>query len=129
MAHPKMYDANDPVLGRVREAALGFPGAAEKISHGRPTFYTTKVFCYYGGSLKVEGTWTQHPQSVLVLAEPSEREALRQLPHSYIPGYLGPSGWTGIDLGHHTDWGEIRELLTDSYRLTAPATLRARLGA
>lgn len=48
MAHPARFRDDDPLLHRVRDLALSFPGAAEKISHGTPTFYTVKVFCQYG---------------------------------------------------------------------------------
>ncbi len=77
MAHPRMFDPDDPVLARVRRLALAFPSAAEKVSHGRPTFYTKKVFAYYGGSVRHgAGDWVQHPQAVLVLLESDERAAL-----------------------------------------------------
>ena len=115
-----MFDDDDPVLARVRELAFGFPGAQEKVSHGRPAFFTTKVFAYYGGSLKEHDEWVQHPQSIVVLADPAEREALLGDPRVYRPAYLGPSGWIGLDLGEIEDWGEVGELLDASYRLTAP---------
>lgn len=118
-----MFDDDDPVLARVRELALGFPGADMKVSHGRPAFFTTKVFCYYGASVKVDGTWLPHDRSVVVQANSADREALRQLPGAYVPAYLGPSGWTGLDIDADTDWDEIRDLLEDSYRETAPARL------
>lgn len=120
VAHPKMFEDDDPVLARVRELAHGFPGADEKVSHGRPTFFTKKVFCYYGGSLKVDGDWVQHPHSIVVQPDPDDRAALVEEPHVYIPAYLGPSGWIGIDLDDDTDWDEVRELLDASFRLTAP---------
>ncbi|MEV0563633.1 MmcQ/YjbR family DNA-binding protein [Dactylosporangium sp. NPDC050588] len=119
MAHPIMFDDADPILGRVRELALALPDAAEKISHGHPAFYTTKVFAYYGGSVKVDGTYRQHERSVLVLVDPAEREALLEDARSYVPAYLGPSGWIGVDLDGDTDWDEIAELLDASYRRTA----------
>ena len=71
-----MFDEADPVLGRVRALALAFPDAGEKVSHGHPAFFTTKVFAYYGGSVKVDGNYRQHERSVLVLLDPDEREAL-----------------------------------------------------
>lgn len=123
MAHPQMFDDADPVLARVRGLALDLPEAKEKVSHGRPAFFTTKVFCYYGGSVKAAGEYVRHPHSVVVQSDSSEREALRQLPEAFVPAYLGPSGWTGLDLSATTDWAEIAELLADSYRLTAPARL------
>jgi predicted DNA-binding protein (MmcQ/YjbR family) len=119
MAHPIMFDDADPLLARIRAVALAFPDAAEKISHGHPAFYTTKVFAYYGGSIKVDGEYEQHPHSLIVQTEPDERDALLKNPDAYVPAYLGPSGWVGLDLTPRTDWAEIAELLDSSYRLTA----------
>jgi hypothetical protein len=117
MGHPIMFDDKDPLLKKVRRLALAFPDAAEKISHGHPAFYTTKVFAYYGGSVKVDGVYQQHDHSLVVLLPPDEREALKD--RCYVPAYLGPSGWLGIDLTNDTDWNEINELLDASYRVTA----------
>ena len=119
MAHPLMFDEADPVLSRVRSLALSFPDAAEKISHGHPAFFTTKVFAYYGGSVRVDGVHRRHEQSVLVLLEPDERAALLDDERVYVPAYLGPAGWIGIDLTPDSDWSEINELLDASYRRTA----------
>jgi predicted DNA-binding protein (MmcQ/YjbR family) len=119
VGHPRMFDENDPVLGRVRELALSFPDAAEKVSHGRPAFFTTKIFAYYGGSVKVDGKYEQHGHAVLVLVDPGEREALLGDNRCFVPAYLGPSGWIGVDLTDDTDWDEVRELLDASYRRTA----------
>lgn len=118
MAHPTMFDDDDPWLGRVRQLALAFPGAAEKVSHGRPAFFTKKVFAYYGGSVRVDGEWVQHPHALLILPEPDERPALEQDPRVFVPAYLGPSGWLGLDLDGSTDWTEVAELLDASYELT-----------
>lgn len=119
MGHPIMFDDADPVLGRVRALALAFPDAAEKISHGQPAFFTTKVFAYYGGSVKVDGVYRRHEQSLLVLIDPGEREALLAEDRCFVPAYLGASGWIGIDLAGDTDWAEVDELLDASYRRTA----------
>jgi predicted DNA-binding protein (MmcQ/YjbR family) len=124
-----MFDEDDPLLARVRELALALPGADEKISHGRPTFFTKKVFAYYGGSRKVDGEWEQHEHSLLVLPDRSDREALQQDERCWVPAYLGPSGWLGVDLDDATDWTEIAELLDASYRLTAGNRLIAELDA
>ena len=124
-----MFDEADPVLGRVRALALAFPDAAEKISHGRPAFFTTKVFAYYGGSVKVDGVYCQHEHSVLVLLDPDEREALLRDGRCYVPAYLGSSGWVGVDLSDDSDWNEINELLDASYRRTAGPRRIAALDA
>ena len=117
-----MFD-DDPVLARVRRIALALPEAAENVSHGRPTFFTRKVFAYYGGSQKVNGEWAQHPNSVMVLADLDGQSAMRALPHAWVPGYLGPYGWTGLDLGPQTDWDDVAGFIEESYRFTAPARL------
>ncbi|MCE0538747.1 MmcQ/YjbR family DNA-binding protein [Kineosporia rhizophila] len=122
-----MFDDADPFLLRVRELALRFPDAAEKVSHGRPAFYTTKVFAYYGGSVRQAGEWLAHDQSVMVLCEPDSRTALEQDERCFVPAYLGPAGWIGLDLDERTDWDEVAELLEDSYRLTAGVRRVARL--
>ena len=115
-----MYDDDDPYLERVRRLAHRFPSADEKVSHGRPAFFTKKVFAYYGGSLEVDGEWVQHPHSLVVLPDEADRRALTEDDRTYVPAYLGPSGWIGVDLDDATDWDEIAELLDASYRLTAP---------
>ncbi len=126
MTHPRMFDDLDPFLAQVRHIALGLPGAAEKVSHGRPAFFTTKVFAYYGGSVKVDGAYVQHSQSLMVRLDPDERTALMSDPRSFAPAYLGPSGWLGVDLDE-PDWVEVGELIEASYRRTAPRTLVAEL--
>lgn len=128
MAHEQMFDDDDPLLHRVRDLALALPGAQAKVSHGRPAFYTTKVFAYYGGSQKVDGAWVQHPRAIMVLpGDDDDARALGQDPRTWVPGYLGPSGWLGLDVDADSDWAEVRELLTASFIRTAPRTLVARL--
>lgn len=128
-----MFDDDDPYLARVRELASSLPGTDEKISHGRPALFTKKVFAYYGGSIKVDGEWVQHPHSIVVLPDPGDRFALLDDDRVYVPAYLGPSGWIGFDLDHDperdTDWTEVAELLDASFRLTATKRLIAELDA
>ena len=127
MEHPRMFDDDDPLLARVRGIALALPEAAEKVSHGRPAFYTRKIFAYYGGSHKVHGEWVQHRRSVMLLADLDGQSALRAMPDAYVPGYLGPYGWTGLDLGAGTDWDDLADFILESYSFTASATLRRQL--
>jgi predicted DNA-binding protein (MmcQ/YjbR family) len=124
-----MFDDDDSFLEQVRRLAVAFPNADEKVSHGRPAFFTKKVFAYYGGSLKVDGDWIEHPHSVIVLPDDSDRRALLEDARAFVPAYLGPSGWIGIDLDNRTDWSEIAELLDASYRRTASARDVALLDA
>jgi len=46
------------------------------VSHGRPAFFTKKVFAYYGGSLKVDGERAEHPRAITVQPDESDRQAL-----------------------------------------------------
>lgn len=86
------------------------------------------MFAYYGGSVRRgAGDWVQHPQSVLIMLDLDERAALLEDSRTYVPAYLGPSGWLGIDLSPDADFGEIAELIESSYRITAPARLLAEL--
>lgn len=118
-----MFDPDDPWLARIRELAMALPEADEKVSHGRPAFFTRKVFAYYGGSHKLDGEWVQHEQAIMVQPDPAERRALQADPRFWVPGYLGPSGWLGLDLDDASDPNEVAELLEDSYRVTAPSRL------
>lgn len=127
MAHPRMFDENDPMLARVRAVTLAFPDAAEKVSHGIPAFFTTKVFAYYGGSEKLADGYVRHDRSVILLADPAELPALLDDERTYVPMYLGVSGWLGFHLGDDTDWDEVAELVETSYRLTAGARRVRRL--
>jgi hypothetical protein len=67
---------------------------------------------------------------VALKAAAGELEALvRSDPQRYyVPAYLGSKGWIGVrlDVGQ-VDWAEIREMITDAYRLQAPRRLVALL--
>ena len=132
MAHPQMFEDDDPVLARVRALALALPAAEMKVSHGRPAFWTAprgKVFAYYGGSIKVDGEYVRHEQSIMVLLDTDEHDALLDDPRAYVPAYLGPSGWLGLDLpdAEAGGWDEVAELIDASYRRTAAKKLVAQL--
>lgn len=128
MAHPLRFDTADPLLARVRELALAMPGAAEKISHGQPAFFTRKVFAYYGGVTKEEHSAGMHPPRLTVLLEPDERLAMLE-EGALSPAYLGPYGWVAVDLGDANDWVRMSELIDASFRVTAPKRLVAELDA
>lgn len=128
MAHPRRFQANDPLLSRVRLVALALPGAQEKISHGRPAFFTDKVFAYYGGSTRESDGPRNHDAAVMIRPDPDDAPALRQDARFWTPMYLGPRGWLGIDLTSETEWDEIAELLDASFRVTAPRRLVHELG-
>ena len=63
----------------------------------------------------------------MFLPGPDERSALEADARFWVPAYLGPAGWLGLDLDERTDFEEVAELLEDSFRLTAAARLVAAL--
>ena len=134
MAHPKMFDDDDPYLVRLRRIALAFPEAAEAVAHGRPTFRVRKMFAVYGGGTKGDrATRQMFPHGLLLLPDDGERAALEQDPRTFVPAYYGPYGWLGIDLAaappDEVDWQEVAELLDGSYRQVAGARQVALLDA
>lgn len=130
MSHPVRYSDDDPYLTQLRELCLAFPGAQEKISHGRPNFYTTKVFASYGASVKGDHGSDRYARSLLVLPRDAERPALLDDERFFEPAYAGPYGWVGLDFtAVEPDWNEIAELIDESYRLTATKRLIAELDA
>ena len=75
MAHPARFDPDDPLLHRLRDIALALPGADEKVSHGRPTFFTRKVFAIFGGVVKGDHRTDALGQALVFLPEEAERPA------------------------------------------------------
>lgn len=130
MAHPTRYDDADPFLARLREVCLGLPEAQEKVSHGRPNFYTKKMFASFGASVKGDHSADTYAQSVLFLPDQIEHEALLADERFFVPAYLGAYGWIGLDFrAGQPDWTEVAELVESSYRNTAVKRLVALLDA
>ena len=116
-------------LTRLRKLCLALPEAHEVEAWGEPTFRVrNKLFAMYAGADNHHGggrpgVWCKAApgnQALMVRAAPAR---------FFVPPYVGPSGWIGIHLDRSPDWDEVRELLTDSYRLIAPKRLVARLDA
>ena len=63
---------------------------------------------------------------LVVRAGPAEREALLSMGHPFFASRAGRDR-IGVLLTNDTDWQEIRELVTDSYRILAPKKLTAPL--
>jgi predicted DNA-binding protein (MmcQ/YjbR family) len=124
-----MFDDADPTLARLREVCLAFPGADEKVSHGRPCFFTKKIFAIYGAVTKGDHNSGAHDQAVIFMPDDEERIALDQDDRFFVPAYWGPHGWRATDLDDTTDWDEIIELVDTSFRLTAPKKAIAELDA
>jgi predicted DNA-binding protein (MmcQ/YjbR family) len=130
MAHPIMFDEDDPLLARVRSLYLTLPEAEERVSHGRPTFRVAKQFAVYGGGRKSPAGHVRHDRALLFVADPADAPALDQDDRFFLPAYYGPSGWRATDLDRDdVDWSEIAELVDTSYRSVANRRQLAALDA
>lgn len=128
MSNPRRFEDDDPYLARLRRICLALPEAAEKESHGHPNFYTRKVFAVFGGVVKGDHDSDRWSQSVLVLPDLLQREAALTDERFFVPAYYGPYGWVGLDFrAEEVDWDEVADLVEQSYRNTAPASLLGQL--
>jgi predicted DNA-binding protein (MmcQ/YjbR family) len=112
-----------PTFDDVRRICLGLPEAEEVFvdAWGHPTFRVrNKMFASMGGE--------ESERSCTFKTEPEEREALdAQGEPWFVPAYVGRYGWRGLHLHHPgaamVSLDELTELLTTSWRLTAPKRL------
>jgi hypothetical protein len=74
----------------------------------------------------VEGRTGKSVPLLVLRADPDDREALVSIGHPYFAARAGRDR-IGVLLNDDTDWKEIRELVTESYRVLAPKKLIARL--
>jgi hypothetical protein len=127
-AHPN--DAPDTEGRRERLIALcrSLPEAsAERSGADYLTFKVgKKIFAYY--------TFDHHGDAriaFLCKAPPGEQGRLvKEDPGRYfVPPYVGPKGWVGLRLDTpRVNWREVKNLAFAAYFLTAPDSLRKRLG-
>jgi hypothetical protein len=119
------------VVARVHELCCALPEVTIRIdeshSPARSTSFSFEIrrrsFCLLVARRGPAG----QPTPLLVLrAVPEEREALLSVGHPYFPP-RGGKGRLGLVLRTETDWEEVRELVTDSYRILAPKKLQAML--
>lgn len=120
-----------PIVERIRTLCLALPETSVRVDESRTLTRSTawsydirqRSFCLLVASSNPTG----RPVTMLVLrAGPVEREALLSGGHPYFVPRAGP-GRIGIELTDDTDWDEITELVTESYRILAPKKLTALL--
>lgn len=113
----------EDALTRLREICLSLPGATEQPfgGHTAPSFRVRGKFFVMTSEDGRSMTFKAGPgvQEALVAADPRR---------FFVPAYVGPKGWVGACFDADQDWGEIAELIEDSYRLIAPNRLAAMLG-
>lgn len=114
-------------LTRLRKLCLALPEAHEVEAWGEPTFRVrNKLFAMYAAAGNHHGAG--RPAVWCKAAPGNQALMVRAVPDRYfVPPYVGPSGWVGVYLDGAVEWGEVADLLRDSYRLIAPKRLRALL--
>ena len=103
----------------VRRFALELPEAEERETWETPTFRVrSRIFAMFSdGQREVWIKSTHDEQRALIAMDPDTY---------FFPPYVGPSGWIGVRI-RTADRDELRELLVEGWRLTAPKRTVAAL--
>ena len=106
----------------VREIMAALPEVEEFESHGLPTFRVRgrKVFATYTINHHGDGR-----VALNLMAPPGAQAAfVKMRPRVYfVPPYVGPSGWLGIELDKGLGWSTVGEHVREAYAMVAPAEL------
>lgn len=105
----------------VREVCLGLPETEEKLSHGTPDFHVRgKTFATYAVNHHGDGRvalWLNAPDGAQRLY--SERDP----GYYFVPPYVGPRGWLGVELNQGLAWERIAQHVVAAYNKVAPKSL------
>ncbi len=121
----------EEIVERIRTLCLALPEVTvrvdESLTATRSTAYSFDIrrrsFCLLVAWEDSAGK----PVSRLVLrADPDERDALLSIGHPFFASQAGRDRIV-VAITDNTDWEEIRELVTESYRTIAPKKLTALL--
>jgi hypothetical protein len=121
----------EEVVERVRSLCLALPEVTartdETQSSARSTAYSFDIrrrsFCLLVARERPAGGAVS---MLLLRADPDEREALLSVGFPFFASRTGHDRIVVV-LTAETDWEEVRELVTDSYRILAPKKLSALL--
>lgn len=113
-------------IARLRRLCLALPEAHEVEAWGEPTFRVrNKLFATFASAANHHGAG--RPAAWVKAAPGNQPFMVAHAPDRFfVPPYVGPSGWVGVWLDV-ADWDELRELLEDAWRLTAPKRVAALL--
>ena len=113
-------DRYDP-LQKMREVCLALPDTKETLTWGSPHFRVgEKIFAGYSeedGRLSIG----------FKLEKPHAEARIASDPRFTRAKYVGQHGWVTMDLASEEDWGEVEELILESFHLIAPKRTLAKL--
>ena len=101
----------------LRSFALTLPEAEERETWETATFRVRdRIFMMF----------SEHERHAWIKSTFDEQQALVTMdPDTYfVPPYMGSKGWVGVVISK-ADGGELRELVTEAWRMTAPKRLVA----
>ena len=114
----KRRTKSERLLDRARAVIAAWPETDERLSHGSPTWW---------GGRKTFATWAEdhHGDGRIALWIKSDFDTQEALVEAnpdvfFVPPYVGPSGWIGVEVDGEVDWGVVEGLLEDGYRAVAP---------
>ena len=120
------------IVERVRTLCLALPEVSVRVDYSLTRTRSTaqsfdirrRSFCLLVAMESPTGT----SAPLLVLrSDPDVREALLSIGHPFFVPRKASNDRIGVWLADDTDWNEIRELVTGSYRVLAPKKLTALL--
>ena len=121
----------EDIFERVRTLCLALPEVTVRVDGSRSRKRSTAhSFDIRRRSFCLLVAWEDSagkPVPLLVLrADPDEREVLLAIGHPFFASRAGRDR-IGVVLTDDADWEEIRDLVTESYRILAPKKLTALL--
>jgi predicted DNA-binding protein (MmcQ/YjbR family) len=111
----------ETILKRIRKLCLAWPGTAETVTFGNPTFQvagkTFVVLEEYKGELTLCFKVGKQMQGIFLKDK-----------RFFMTPYVGRYGWVSLRVhAAPLDWEEVNGLARGSYRLIAPKRLRSPL--
>ena len=110
----------------VREVCLWLPESAEVISRGSPDYRVRgKTYATFVVNLHGDGRialWLNAPAGAQELYTREEPK------HFFVPPYVGPRGWLGVNLDKGISWKRVARLVREAYEKVAPPALAASVG-
>jgi hypothetical protein len=99
----------------VCKLAMALPEAEERPTWDTITFRVrNKIFAMFGDDKKALWVKTTRDEQQALIAQDADT--------FFFPPYVGPSGWVGVRF-RTADRDELRELLVEGWRMTAPRRL------
>ena len=121
----------EEIVERVMGLCLALPEVTVRVDESRSSARSTawvfdirrRPFCVLVARVYAPG---KSVPLLVLRANPEERRALLAIGRPFFPTRFGPDR-IAVALIRDTDWEEIRELVTESYRILAPKKLSALL--